>query len=121
MGHVPVLAAETGTGIISQISYNQRTDELLGFYGVKGTEHKCLGYFTVSVGDGEEGSKSIVNAFEHCKIGTYGGAILLNPLHKKLPRIDLFRSEVTWSVMGKQDKEKWRLRVVLAHVEKGKI
>ena len=35
--------------------------------------------------------------------------------------LDLFRSEVTWSAMGKQDKEKWRLRVVLAHVEKGKI
>ena len=87
MGHVPVLAAETGTGIISQISYNQRTDELLGFYGVKGTEQKCLGYFTVSVGDGEEGYKKIVNAFEHYKIGTYGGAILLNPLHIKLPRI----------------------------------
>lgn len=34
--------------------------------------------------------------------------------------IDLFRFEVTWSVMGKQDKEKWRLRVV-SHVEKEEI
>ena len=35
--------------------------------------------------------------------------------------IDLFRVEVTWSVMGKQDKKKWRLRAVLADVEKEKI
>ena len=47
-------------------------------------------------------------------------AIDLWPLRVK-GLIDLFRSEVTWSVMGKQDKEIWRLRVVLAHVEKGKI
>ena len=68
VGPVPVLEAEDETGIIGQISYNQRTDELLGFCGVKGTEHKCLDYFTVSVGEGEEGYKSIINAFEQCKI-----------------------------------------------------
>ena len=39
------------------------------------------------VGDGEEGFKSIDNGFEQCKIDTYGRAILLNPLHPKLPRI----------------------------------
>ena len=49
VGPVPVMAAADETGIIGQISYNQRTDELLGFCGVKGTEHKCLDYFTVSV------------------------------------------------------------------------
>lgn len=87
VGPVPVLAAEDETGIIGQISYNQKTDELLGFCGVIGTEHKCLDYFTVSVGDGEEGYKSVVNAFQRYKIGTYGRAILLNPLHPKLPRI----------------------------------
>lgn len=87
VGPVPVLAAEDETGIIGQISYNQRMDELLGFCGVKKTEHKCLDYFTVSVGDGEEGYKSIINAFEQCKICIYERAILLNPIHPKLPRI----------------------------------
>lgn len=87
VGPFPVLAAEDETGIIGQISYNQKTDELLGFCGVIGTEHKCLDYFTVSVGDGEEGYKSVANAFQRYKIGTYGRAILLNPLHPKLPRI----------------------------------
>ena len=35
--------------------------------------------------------------------------------------IDLVCFEVTWSAMVKQEKEKWHLRVVLAHMEKGKI
>ena len=61
VGPVPVLAAEDETNIIGQISYNQRTDELLGFCGVKGTEYKCLDYFTVSVRDGEEGFKTILS------------------------------------------------------------
>ena len=84
---VPVLAAKDETGIIGQIVYNQASDELLGFCGVKGLEHKCLDYFTVVVGNGEEGYNSIVNAFDQYKVGTYGRAILLNPLHPHLPRI----------------------------------
>lgn len=84
---VPVLAAEDETGIIAQIVYNQATDELLGVCGVKGPEHKCLDYFTVVVGNGEEGYNSIVNVFDQYKIGTFGRAILLNPLHPNLPCI----------------------------------
>lgn len=84
---VPVLAAEDETGIIGSIVYNQATDELLGFCGVKGPEHKCLDYFTVSVGNGEEGYNSTVNAFDQYKISTFARAILLNPLHPNLPRI----------------------------------
>lgn len=38
---VPVLAAEDETGIIGQIVYNQATDELLGFCGVKGLSTSC--------------------------------------------------------------------------------
>lgn len=51
---VLVLAAEDETGIIGQIVYNQASDELLGFGGVKGPEQKCLDYFTVVVGNEEE-------------------------------------------------------------------
>lgn len=61
---VPVLAAEDETGIIGKIVYNQASDELLGFCEVKGPEHKCLDYFTVVVGNREEGYNSIVNAFD---------------------------------------------------------
>ena len=85
---IPVLAAEDETYIIRKIVYNQATDELLGFCGVKGPKHKCLDYFTV-VGNEEEGYNSIVNAFDQYKISTFGRAILLNPLHPNLPCISV--------------------------------
>lgn len=85
--HVPVLAAEDETAILGQISYSERTDELLGFCGVTGADHKCLDYFTVVVGNGEQGYNTIVNAFNEYKIGPFARAIILNPLHPKLPRI----------------------------------
>ena len=39
--NVPVLAAEDETAIVSQVSYSEATDELLGFCGVDGADHKC--------------------------------------------------------------------------------
>ena len=84
---VPVLAAEDETAIIGRVTYHQDTDELFGFCGVNGQQHACLDHFAVVVGDGEEGFTTIVNAFKEYKIGTFGRAILLNPLHPNLPRI----------------------------------
>ena len=39
------------------------------------------------VGDGEEGYNAITSAFNSYKIGTFARAIILNPLHPKLPRL----------------------------------
>lgn len=73
--------------IVSQVSYSEATDELLGFCGVDGADHKCLDKFTVVVGNGEQGYNAIVNAFSDCKIGSFARAIILNPLHPNLPRL----------------------------------
>ena len=85
--HVPVLAAEDETAILGQISYSESSDELLGFRGVSGADHKCLDSFTVVVGNGVQGYNTIVNAFNECKIAPFARAIILNALHPKLPRI----------------------------------
>lgn len=85
--HVPVLAAEDETAILGQISYGESSDELLGFCGVGGADHKCLDSFTVVVGNGVQGYNTIVNAFNECKIAPFARAIILSPLHPKLPRI----------------------------------
>ena len=87
--HVPVLAAEDETAILGQISYSEGNDELLGFCGVSGADHKCLDLFTVVIGDGEQGYNTIVNAFNEYKIASFARAIILNPLHPKLPRIPI--------------------------------
>ena len=84
---VPVLAAEDETAIIGQVTYHQDRDELLGFCGVNGQHHACLDHFPLKVEDGEKGFTNIVNAFKENKIGTFGRAILLNPLHPNLPHI----------------------------------
>lgn len=84
---VPLLAAEDETAIIGRVTYHQDTDELFGFCGVNEKQHTCLDHFAVVVGDGVEGFKTIINAFQEYKVGTFGRAILLNPLHRNLPRI----------------------------------
>ena len=84
---VPVLAAEDETAIIGHVTYHQHRDELLGFCGVNGQHHACLDYFALKVENGEKGFTNIVNAFKEYKIGTFGRAILLNPLHPNLPHI----------------------------------
>ena len=85
---VLVLAAEDETAIIGQVTYNEGKDEVLGFCGVNGDHHyQCLDSFCVPVGDGEEGYKAITSAFNSYKIGTFAQAIILNPLHPKLPRL----------------------------------
>lgn len=61
--NVPVLASEDETAAISQVSYSEATDELLGFCGVDGADHKSLDKFTVVVGNGEQQYNAIVNAF----------------------------------------------------------
>ena len=58
--NVPVLAAEDETAIVSHVSYSEATDELLGFCGVDGADHKCLDKFTIVVGNGEQGYNAIV-------------------------------------------------------------
>lgn len=78
INHMPVLAAEDEMAILGQISYSESTDELLGFCGVSGEDHKCLDSFTVVVGNGIQGYNTIVNAFNEYKIAPFSRAIILN-------------------------------------------
>lgn len=87
VSEIPVLAAEDETAIIGHITYNQTNDELLGFCGVRGEQHTCLDHFTVVVGEDEVGYHAIMDAFREFKIDSYARAIILNPLHPRLPRI----------------------------------
>ena len=87
---VPGLAAEDETAIEKVISYHQETNELLGFCGFKrdnSDEHQCLGDVHIAVGDDDRSYQRIIDAFNDYKIGNYARVILLNPMHKKLPRV----------------------------------
>ena len=87
---IPWLAAEDETAIEKVISYHQETDELLGFCGLKRDnpdEHQCLGDVHIVVGDDDRSYQRIIGAFNDYKIGNYAKVILLNPMHKNLPRV----------------------------------
>ena len=99
--NVPVLAAEDETAIVSQVSYREGTDELLGFCGVDRADHKCLDKFTVVVRNSEQGYNDIVNTFRDRKIGSFVRAIILNPLHPNLPRLTV----LTMPTCNKFNKE----------------
>lgn len=86
---VPVLFAEDETAIIACIEYAQDRDILLGFCGEKADNHQCVDNCIVTVGDGQEGYDTIVNAFQQKRIGTQARAILINPLHPDYPKIPI--------------------------------
>ena len=90
-GKVPVEISEDETAIIGKITYHQATDELIGFCGPDGPGHQCVADFRIFVGDGVAGFNTIVQAFENNKIGTYARALIINPMHKRLPRLPILQ------------------------------
>lgn len=86
-GQVPVERSEDETAIISKITYHEDTDMLRGFCGVNGENHQCVDNFEIKVGNGAEGYRVLTSAFETCRKGSYARAILLNPLHPRLPKL----------------------------------
>ena len=55
--------------------------------GLKGPDHKCMNELEIPVGAGVEGYNTIINTFKNYQMGCHARAVLLNPLHRKLPKI----------------------------------
>ena len=87
VGPIPSEISEDETSIIGRISYNQKTDELLGVCGESGKDHTCDGRSAIKVGDGIAGYSNIVRTFDNMVIGKYARVLILNPLHPKLPKL----------------------------------
>jgi len=51
--------------------------------------HKCITDHKLVVGFGEDGYSKIVDSFRTCKVGGFARVIVVNLLHKKLPRLGL--------------------------------
>ena len=87
---VPVELCEEETAIVKEVVYKQKSDELWGFCGVAGEDHQSLDNFVTFVGEGEAGYDAITTAFQNYEIDSYARALILNPLHKMLPKIPVF-------------------------------
>ena len=60
---------------------------ILGTCGIDGPEHECQDNYVHVIGDGIEGYHRIREVFNSCRAGSYGQAILLNPLNPHLPKL----------------------------------
>lgn len=87
-GAVPVILAEDETKVKSRISWDSRSDVLVGFCGSK-VDHRCDSHFRPAVGSGEAGYSNVVDAFKLNRIGSFARVIMVNPLHDRLPRLVL--------------------------------
>ena len=87
-GPVPVILAEDETKVKSRISWEARSDRLVGFCGQK-EDHICVSDFKPQVGIGKAGYSAIVDSFRLNQKGSFARVIMVNPLHDKLPRLVL--------------------------------
>ena len=87
-GPVPIILAEDETKVKSRISWEARSDRLVGFCGQK-EDHICVSNFKPKVGIGEAGYSAIVDSFQLNQKGSFARVIMVNPLHDKLPRLVL--------------------------------
>ena len=86
---VPYIKAEDETAIIPRPEYRAESDEVWGFCGKKGDGHICEENFVVSVGDDDHAYERLVEAFATCQVATHSRIIMINPLHRCLPRVVL--------------------------------
>ena len=88
VGPVPVILAEDETKVKGKVAWEQKSDTLAGFCGVK-ENHVCMSGFKPSVGSGDDGYNSIVDSFRNDRVGGFARVVMVNPLHQSLPRLVL--------------------------------
>jgi hypothetical protein len=87
---VPYIKAEDETAIIPRPEYKADTDEIWGFCSKKEEGHVCKDSFVLRVGNDEGAYERLVEAFQNCQIATHARVIMINPLHRSLPKVVLF-------------------------------
>lgn len=79
-----VILANDETKVKGRIAWKAKFDMLARFCGPK-ADHICITTFSVACGEGDKGYNKIVESFKDNQVGSFTRAIILNPLHDKLP------------------------------------
>ena len=87
-GPVPVILAEDETKVRGRVSWEARSDCMVGFCGPR-ENHVCIPCYKPVVGVGDSGYNKMVDSFKSDKVGGFARVIMVNPLHEKLPRLVL--------------------------------
>jgi hypothetical protein len=90
VNQVPYIKAEDETSIVPRHEYKPDVAEVWGFCGEKGENHICEEDFVIKVGEDEQAYHRLQDAFQTCQVATHARVIMINPLHKSLPRIVIF-------------------------------
>jgi hypothetical protein len=105
---VPVLICEDETAIINDITWDQRSDRLFGFCGKDGEDHKCMHDCELTVGDDDGAYNKLVSTFQTFKKGTSARVMMINPLHKDLPRLPVMLMCTCNKFDSEFVQEQWR-------------
>ena len=106
-GTVPIILAKDETKMKSRISWEARSDGLVGFCGHT-HEHVCVSTFRPQVGNGESGYSAIVDAFRQNQKGSFARVIMVNPLHEKLSKLVLVVSCTCNCFDSKWVRNQWK-------------
>jgi hypothetical protein len=83
-GLVPIILAEDKTKVKARLMWESHDDILVRFCRLK-DGHNCIADFKLHVGDNCVGYENILNGPWMQRIGGSFRAIIVNPLHDKLP------------------------------------
>ena len=84
---VPYTTIEDETAIEARPQYEEETDSVWGYYGLK-ENHECREFYTISVGDDPQTYESL-ERMEESKFAGNARVMMINPLHHRPPRIVL--------------------------------
>ena len=87
-GPILIILAKDETKVRGRVSWEARMDTLVGFCRPKDI-HICITDYKPAVGVREVGYNKMVYSFRLDKVGAIARAIVVNPLHPKLPRLVL--------------------------------
>ena len=87
-GKVPYLKIEDETAIEPRPEYDQRLNIVWGYCGLK-ENHECQDFYAIEVGNKENAYEKLVKDMDSSTLAKNARAILINPLHKDLPRLVL--------------------------------
>ena len=92
-GPVPTLMAEDETAIQANPHYLEESDTIIGFCGPMTEDpknHRCQVGLEIKVGEDPGACDRTVNMFETLKAGNYLRVIMINSLHRLVPKFIIF-------------------------------
>ena len=87
---VIVETAEDETSIIKHLTYNQKTDLIIGSCGEESPSHQCVVDYVHRVGDGDDAYEKLVTFFSKSVISNMARVMIFNPLHIHLPTLVIY-------------------------------